>query len=71
MTNLKQDRKQQDQATCPVKAFYALASQDFTSVSYVAKSPSLVEKIVGYEEMDPNDVSVYDLFKFICRGSRN
>jgi hypothetical protein len=35
MTNLKQDRKQQDQATCPIHAFYSVVSQDFTSPLYV------------------------------------
>jgi hypothetical protein len=65
MTNLKQDRKQQDQATCPIHAFYAVVSQDFTSPSYVAKSPALADKIVGYEEMDPNDVSTYCVLKLL------
>jgi hypothetical protein len=63
MTNLKQDRKQQDQATCPIHAFYSVVSQDFTSPLYVAKSPALAEKIVGHEEMDPNDVSTHI---FLC-----
>jgi hypothetical protein len=65
MTNLKQDRKQQDQATCPIHAFYAVVSQDFTNPSYVAKSPALANKIVGHEEMDPNDVSLYCILKLL------
>jgi hypothetical protein len=57
MSNLK-DRKYQDQAICPTKAFFAAASEDFTSPSYIAKSPALANLIEGHEDMDPNAVSL-------------
>jgi hypothetical protein len=66
MTNLKSDRKQQDQAACPVQAFYSVVSADFTSPSYVANSPALADQIEGHEEMDPNDVSPYWCFMYLC-----
>jgi hypothetical protein len=66
MTNLKSDRKQQDQAACPAQAFFSVASADFTSPSYVAKSPALADQIEGHEQMDPNDVSPYWCFMDLC-----
>lgn len=60
MSNKKDDKRaHQDQATCPIKAFYGKAATDFGNVLYIARSPTKVALLEGYELMDPNAVSSF------------